>query len=229
MIDFHTHILPGVDDGSKSVLTSISMLREEYRQGIEAAILTPHFYAGENSIEQFLEKRDQAWQGLEACLGDESPRVYLGAEVQFFEGICSVEEVHKLCIEGTNTLLLEMPFGHWSQRVVEEVLELNAGGSTQVVLAHIERYLEMQPAETWQYLRTNGVWMQTNISFVTNWKTRHKAMKMLSRGEIQFLGSDCHNMTTRCPKWDQVPAKALAMIQEGEIYGNFRAALYERA
>lgn len=227
MIDFHTHILPGIDDGSNSVLTSISMLRQECQQGVEAVVLTPHFYAGQNSLEIFLKKRYWARESLAVCLGDKSPKLYLGAEVQFFEGIGSVEGIRDLCIEGTNIMLLEMPFSHWPQRTVDEVLELNAGGRMQIVLAHIERYLDMQPAETWQLLRDNGVWTQTNTSFFSHWKTRRKAMKMLSQGEIQFIGSDCHNMTTRSPKWDQVPRAALSMLRKSEPYSSFRAVLHE--
>lgn len=227
MVDFHTHILPGVDDGSDSVQTSMAMLREEARQGIEAVILTPHFYAGENTPERFLEKRELAWRKLAAHLDWDSPRLYLGAEVQYFEGISTVEGIHNLRIEQTNMLLLEMPFSRWSRRVLDEVLELNAQRDMQVVLAHIERYLDMQSGDICQYLQENGVWMQSNISFFNNWKTRHKAMKMLSRGQIQFLGSDSHNMGSRCPKWDQLPAKASKMLQDSEPYASFQASLYE--
>lgn len=226
MIDFHTHILPGVDDGSKNVQMSLDMLREEYRQGIETVLLTPHFYAGENSPQRFLERRAAAWRELSTYLDGDGPRMYLGAEVQYFDGISSVEDIRDLCIEGTNMLLVEMPFCHWSSRVVDEVLELSADG-IQVVLAHIERYLDMQSADVWEYLRESGIWMQCNISFFNNWKTRRKAMKMLSKGQIQFLGSDCHNMTSRCPKWDQLPAKVLPVLRESEVFASVRASLRE--
>lgn len=229
MIDFHTHILPGIDDGSDSLQTSADMLREEARQGIRAVLLTPHYYAGENSPQRFLEKREHAWEALCPYLDERCPKLYLGAEVQYFEGISSAEEIYRLRIANTNLLLLEMPFCRWSSRMLDEVLALQADGDIQVVLAHIERYLNMQSKETWQLLRDSGVWMQSNLSFFTHWKTRHKAVKMLSRGQIHFLGSDCHNMGSRRPGWDQLPAKVLSMLREGRVYESLQQSLYEDA
>lgn len=224
MIDFHTHILPCMDDGSQSISESVSMLRAEAKQGIEAVVLSPHFYAHENSPEEFLERRQRAWHQLQPYLWPELPNLFLGAEVQYFEGICAVEAVRSLRIEGTNYLLLEMPFSHWSDHVVEDVARLNDQSDTTVVLAHIERYSAMQPKQTWNYLRKCGVLMQSNVSFFANWRTKHKAMSMLAKGEIHLLGSDCHNMTNRRPNWDQLPEKARMLAQGSDAYRPFRAA-----
>lgn len=225
MIDFHTHILPCMDDGSDSIKTSLSMLRAEAKQGIEAVVLTSHFYAQQNSPEVFLERRQRAWHQLQPYLWPELPDAYLGAEVQYFEGICSVDGIRELRIEGTEYLLLEMPFCHWPNRVVEDVLELNEWNGVQIVLAHIERYINMQPKDIWQYLRNGGILMQSNVSFFENWRTRHKAMSMLANGEIHFLGSDCHNMNTRRPNWDCLPEKALALAECGSPYQSLQKRL----
>lgn len=218
MIDFHTHILPVMDDGSDSVKTSLSMLREEARQGISTVLLTPHYYAHENSPQTFLKRRQKAWEHLEPYLRPELPQVRLGAEVQYFEGICAVEDIRDLRIEGTELLLLEMPFCHWSDRVVEDVLELNEWEDTRIVLAHMERYMAMQPKDLWEQLRERGILMQCNVSFFDGWRKRRKAMSMLTSGEIQFLGSDCHNMKTRRPNWDILPDKARLLIQQRKEY-----------
>lgn len=223
MIDFHTHILPCVDDGSQSVSESISMLREEARQGVEAVVLSPHFYAHENSPEAFLERRQQALCRLKPYACPELPKMYLGAEVQYFEGICAVEAVSDLRIQGTDYLLVEMPFTRWTKHVVEDIIKLNNCPDTTVVLAHIERYMKMQPKEVWSYLRNCGILMQSNVSFFGNWKTRHKAMSMLSRGEIHLLGSDCHNVETRRPNWDLLPEKARTLAQKSDAYRPFYA------
>ncbi len=199
MIDFHTHILPEMDDGSKSVAESLAMLREESRQGVQAIALTPHFYADENSPQQFLKRREAAWEKLKPNLEEGMPRLYLGAEVQYFEGIGQVNGICDLCIEGTQLFLLEMPFRQWSDRMLSNVLELKEQENIQVVLAHIERYLPWQPKGIWQELIRCGIRMQVNASFFNNWKTRRKAMRMLDRGEIHILGSDCHNMANRPP------------------------------
>lgn len=226
MTDFHTHILPCMDDGSGSIRESVSMLREETRQGIDTVVLTPHFYANENDIQTFLARRQQAWKHLIPFLPPRAPKLYLGAEVQYFDGISTAEDISLLRIQGSHLLLLEMPFCRWTDRMVEDVLELNDRAEIQVVLAHIERYEPMQPRTLWQELCSRGVLMQANVSFFTGWKTRYRAMSMLSRGEIRFLGSDCHNMTSRPPNWDRLPRKAAALAAENAAHvpsGNRKA------
>lgn len=222
MIDFHTHILPCIDDGSQSITESVSLLREEKRLGIEAVVATPHFYANENSPSSFLKKRDQVWKQLRPYLWPELPRVYLGAEVQYFEGICAVEDIDLLRIQGTDMLLVEMPFTKWSDRMIEDILELNERQNLQVVLAHIERYMAMQPEDIWQYLRDCGILMQCNVSFFDGWKTKHRAMTMLKNGQIHLLGSDCHNMRSRRPNWDILSDKAWNMAKQSPAYDVFR-------
>lgn len=208
MIDFHTHILPGMDDGSKTVSESLTLLAEESRQGITEVFLTPHFYASENSPAEFLARRYRAWKQLEPHLNSQLPAVRLGAEVQYFEGICSVRDIPDLRISGTEYLLLEMPFCHWSNRMIDHILELNDLPDTQIVLAHIERYMTMQSRDLWKQLKSCGIMMQCNVSFFEGWRSKLHAMRMISKNEIDFLGSDCHNMNHRKPNWTILPVKA---------------------
>ena len=157
MIDYHTHILPGMDDGSRGTSESIEMLLMSRRQGISKIIATPHFYAGENKPEQFLQRRLAAWNRLERCLTDDMPEILLGAEVSYFEGISRTDATLLLRTEGTSLLLLEMPFVSWSSRVIQDVLQLNENPFVQVILAHIERYLPMQRREVLDQLLNQGV------------------------------------------------------------------------
>ncbi len=225
MIDFHTHILPCVDDGSHSISESVTLLRQEAKQGIDTVILTPHYYANERTPAEFLQRRNTAWNQLRPYLWPELPHILLGAEVQYFEGICSVDDILRLRIENTKYLLLEMPFSTWPDRIVEDVITLNENPDMTVVLAHIERYLEKQDKDVWDYLRKCGVLMQSNVSFFDNWKTRHKAMSMLTKEKIHFLGSDCHNKTSRCPNWNRLPDKARDLVQKGQAYQEFKNAI----
>lgn len=218
MIDIHSHILPGIDDGSQSVSESVSLLREERRQGVDTVFLTPHFYAEENDPVSFLKKRYRAWRKLEPCLFPGLPKVRLGTEVQYFEGICAVEDIRHLRIVGTDYILLEMPFSGWSDRMIADVIELEERYELRVILAHIERYLAKQRPETWKMLRANGVLMQSNVSFFTERKTRKQALSMLERKEIHFLGSDCHNMESRRPNWDALPSQAAALYRHSAGY-----------
>lgn len=214
MIDFHTHILPMIDDGSGSVEESIWLLEEEARQGVDLVVLTPHYYAEENSPVEFLKRRYESWKALRWLLRSELPRIRLGAEVQYFEGICGVEDIRYLRIVGTDMLLLEMPFSRWTDRMVDDVVEMGSLLGVQIVLAHIERYLDMQSPAVWNRLYSQGIWMQCNASSFENWKSRNRVQKMLDAGMVQFIGTDCHNCRTRRPNWEYVPERIKRIVEE---------------
>ena len=214
MLDLHTHILPGMDDGSKSVEESLLMLREQVRQGVDTVVCTPHFYAEQNDPLRFLQRREIAWNKLKENLTPDLPEIRLGAEVQYFTGISRVEDVMKLKIQGTNLLLLEMPFSKWTDWAIDEAMELNSRDDTQVVLAHIERYLQWQPKDIVERMVNAGFLIQTNVEFFKNWRTKRKALHMLRDGQIDLIASDCHNMTSRAPNMGTLPAEAKAYMAE---------------
>lgn len=200
MIDWHSHILPGIDDGSKNVDESILMLEHLSRQGITTVIATPHFYADNNSVEDFLELRAKSLKRLSERMNNDYPQILLGAEVCYYPGIAKLADLKKLCIEGTDILLLEMPLSKWTEYTVNEVIELSNSGDFTVVLAHIERYIKFQSKATLKKLHDNEILMQMNASFVNSFRTRKKAFGFIRNGVVRFLGSDCHNMTTRPPR-----------------------------
>lgn len=169
-------------------------------QGIQVMAATSHFYAEENTVERFLERRETAWKTLSERMEPGMPKVLLGAEVYYFEGMQRVESLSRLRIEGTNLLLLEMPFSPWSDRMVAEIMAVNRLPDTTVALAHIDRYLRFQKAAVWDTLLENGVLMQVNASFFFNRFSKHKALRMAKKGQIHLLGSDCHNTTSRPPQ-----------------------------
>lgn len=199
MIDIHTHILPGMDDGSGSLEESLAMAKESARQGVRLLAATPHFYATQEDPERFLQRREASLALLESAWQDGFPTLLVGAEVRYFDGISRVEKIAHLTLDHTRILLLEMPFTSWSRRMVEEVLELQRSRGLQVLLAHVERYLKDQDGQVWETFRQNGVWMQCNANFFLRWQTKRKAQALFKKGEIQMLGSDTHNMTTRPP------------------------------
>ena len=108
--------------------------------------------------------------------------------------------------------------------MADEVAEIQNRRDTQVLLAHIERYLPFHNSDALQALRAQGVKMQCNALFFLSWRTRRKAVKMLRRGEINALGSDCHNMTTRPPRLGE----AIQVIQksvERDVWREFQRNL----
>lgn len=199
MIDIHTHILPGMDDGSVSLEESLAMAKESARQGVRLLAATPHFYATQEDPNSFLRRREKSLALLESAWQEGFPTLLVGAEVRYFDGISRVEKIAHLTLDHTRILLLEMPFTSWSRRMVEEVVELQRSRGLQVLLAHVERYLKDQDGQVWETFRQNGVWMQCNANFFLRWQTKRKAQALFKKGEIQMLGSDTHNMTTRPP------------------------------
>ena len=200
MVDFHSHILPSIDDGSKSLDESIQLLDILHQQGVSLVVATPHFYADQRSVERFLTKRQEAYDQLKSGLKEQHPKVCLGAEVLYYPGISRLEGLEKLCIEGTRVLLLEMPVTRWSDTTVRELLEIAVSFNLTLVLAHIERYMFLQRAGVFAELLNNGVLMQVNASFFTDWFTRRKAFKLLDNGAVHLLGSDCHGVRNRPPQ-----------------------------
>lgn len=216
MIDFHTHLLPQMDDGSKSVEESHEMLAALAAQGVDTVVATPHFYANDESVTAFLDRRTAALERLQA--GKNDVKLLCGAEVRYYSGIGHMEELPLLQIGESGVLLLEMPFSTWTEYTVRELCEMADSRGLQLVLAHIERYLPMQKAAVWRRLYEQGILMQTNARFITDFATRRKALRMLAEGRIHFLGSDCHNMTTRPPRL--APAAALIEKRLGAEFIN---------
>ena len=109
-IDFHNHCLPQIDDGSGSIQTSVKILEQAKSQLVSTVIATPHFYAHRETIECFLERREQSYNRLQESIAQDScANIILGSEVRIEKEI-QILDVKKLCIQNTNILLLEPPF-----------------------------------------------------------------------------------------------------------------------
>ena len=200
MTDFHMHVLPGMDDGSRDVGMSVAMLERSASYGVDAVAATSHFYAQDNSIARFLARRQSAYGRLNEAVGERGdlPQLLLGAEVLYFSGMSAAEDLDALCLEGTDLLLLEMPFVPWTDRVLREVEAIQRSG-LQVVAAHIERYMSIQPRRTMEAFLDLGTFIQCNGEFFLSRWTVRQSLRMFRQGQIQFLGSDAHNMTSRPP------------------------------
>lgn len=197
--DMHTHVLPGIDDGSPDLETSIRMLEEIQRQGIRRVVATPHFYANHDSPERFLARRAEAAGALSAAWkGDVEVR--LGAEVYYFEGISDCDALEELTISGTNLLLVEMPPAPWPERAFQQLLEIRRKRNLIPVIAHLDRYVTA--------LRSYGIpdrlakmplLVQVNAASLLQPFARSMVLKWLRKGQVHLLGSDCHSMGSRKP------------------------------
>ena len=125
-VDFHTHILPCMDDGSASTAMSLEMLEREAAQGIETVVLTPHFYPHRERPESFLKRREESVALLRDAMDGRKgfPNIIVGAEVHYFEGISDCDYLQQLKIEDTDTVMIEMPLTNWSKRMLSELCDI---------------------------------------------------------------------------------------------------------
>ncbi|MBU5430283.1 capsular polysaccharide biosynthesis protein [Kineothrix sp. MSJ-39] len=211
MIDVHCHILPGIDDGSRNIEESKALISEEMNQGIDTIIFTPHFYAQRDSVGHFLEKRANSFSHLQSAVQFENMnlRTFLGAEVYYFGGIGKAEMVSELCVQGTDLLLLEMPFCQWTKAIFEDVKLLVTKRNFTVILAHVERYFQFQKdSKVMRQVLALPLIVQLNAgSFLegdkltdfAGRKKKKQCLSLLAEDRDVLLGSDAHNMTVRKP------------------------------
>ena len=202
VIDFHSHILPGVDDGSRSLEQSIAMLKMEAEQGISKVVATPHFYAQHDKPEHFLAKRAAAERDLRQAMAANPglPELEIGAEVYYFNGISDVDVLSELTIGKKKYILIEMPMPPWPERIYRDLENIWLKQDLVPIVAHIDRYIG--PFRTFGILKrleSLPVMVQANASFFLERSTRGMAMRMLKQGRIQLLGSDCHDLKDRKP------------------------------
>ena len=211
IVDFHSHVLPGIDDGSTSVEETLALLRMEAEQGIRQVVATPHFYPQHDTPERFLQRRKKAEELLlEAVDGkNDLPDVFFGAEVYYFPGISNCDALPRLTIDKKEYILLEMPPVPWTDRMYAELEEIPARWGITPIIAHVDRYLTaFRDFGIPRRLEELPVLVQANASFFLHSGTRRKALQMLKRDQIQLLGSDCHNTSSRPPNL----GKALQVI-----------------
>lgn len=199
VIDFHSHILPGIDDGSRSPEMSAKMLELSARQGITIMIATPHFYADRMPLRRFLEKRAASCDLVGPVSENYGIRLIEGAETSFFFGMSNAEDLKKLTIADTSLLLLEMPFCPWKDTHIQEVKRLVDRGLTPV-MAHIERFYPYQKDKRiFDELYALPILVQVNAQALLSRRSRRLSLKLFQDGNAHLLGSDCHNTLFRPP------------------------------
>ena len=208
LIDCHCHILPQIDDGSKSTEMSLEMIEMQHQQGVELIIATPHFYAHrEKSVSHYLEKRQEAFQKVMSS-NPAISQIRLGSEVAIEHGLSTIPDIDKLAFQGSKLFLFEFPYGRFDQRYIEEVYNVcNDYGFTPMI-AHLHRYLEYYTkAELQKVLEMNAI-IQFNNEAFGNFKERSFCKKILKQGYRVVFGSDSHNLDTRKPNFDLLLKKA---------------------
>lgn len=213
MIDFHTHILPGIDDGARTPEASFRMLRELKILGFSDVVLTPHFYPDKSSAENFLENRRLAVKKLAEHTGDRTglPNVYIGCEMHLSEHIFNNTDISKLCIGGGRFLLTELPdTDFFSEVALNAVSKLINDYNVVPVLAHIDRYAFLLKEKNLYRFLEAGCLAQVNFSAFSKFGIKGKILKYIEKGYISALGSDSHY----APVKSDMILKSISLIEK---------------
>ena len=205
MIDFHSHILPAIDDGAKDAVMAEKMLTKSEESGVSDIVLTSHCYPrSEQHIERFLEKRARSLE----MFPDTQINTYKGCEVHLTTDISKFRNIRKLCIENTNYMLLEMPFSQWRDEDVENVYKLTIMGINPII-AHMERNAH-QKIGLRNSLCDLEVLVQINAQSFGDRCLRKEIDRLMNEGLVHVIGTDMHNITSRPPCMD----RALKIIKK---------------
>lgn len=198
-LDYHAHVLPGCDHGSDGLKTSLAQLALAQAAGIRTLCATSHFYPHRESMESFLARRQDAFACLRENLPERSPRVLLGAEVLICDGMDRMENLPRLCLEGTNELLLELPFYQWSRTIWDTIFQLSEREDVRIVIAHADRYR----ADDIEQLIREGIPLQLNAACMMHPLRRGRYFSWIDRGYVKYFGSDIHGTQTGYRQWEK--------------------------
>lgn len=219
LTDYHCHVLPDIDDGAETPEISEKMLDLMKMQGVGKVILTPHFYPHrERSVEDFLNKRAEAFTKISHR---SEFKFHLGAEVAIQRGFSEIPGIERLAIEGTNLMLLELPFSGYGRWVLDEIHNLKCAGIVPM-LAHIHRYIGIySKSQLNEILNTDAIF-QVNAEAFASFRERRFVKKLIRSGAKVVFGSDAHNITDRKPNWDLLKRKIKAKMITGADVINWR-------
>ena len=204
MIDIHSHVLPGVDDGASNMRESIQMLRFARRQGITQVVATPHYsHSFRNTSPDEIRKLCREVQ--EAAQRELKTEIHIwpGQEIMYDGDVLNLlEKGSILTIADSRYVLTEfLPSAPYSY-IYRAVRELLLEGYIPIV-AHAERYMYLREKGRLDEIRDQGACIQINFRRIGGkWydSTTRWCREMLRGRKIDFLGTDMHNMTERRPE-----------------------------
>ena len=202
---------------------SLKMLEMLNNQGVQRVIATPHFHAHrEGSVEAFLEKRQAAFDKIKTQSA--VPEILLAAEVAVEHGISELKDVQKLAIQGTNLILLELPYRGYKKWMSEEIYQISAEYGLKIILAHIHRYCEYYTKVEMQWILQTDAYFQINHDAFTDFRQKSFVKSLIKQEYPVIFGSDCHNLTDRKPDWNAVrKGRRIPVVEQSDsIIDNHR-------
>jgi len=194
LTDLHTHILPDVDDGSRNLETSLAILRRQKEYGVERVALTSHFYPMREELQEFLDKRQRAYEELMNAWDQETmPQLRVGAEVHYSSCVAELD-LRSIALEKSDYLLLELS-DTMVPAHIEQVLKLILEQGITPILAHVERcvYFAEDPAKLIRLIEL-GALAQISAQALLNKKRRKFAEICIKRNVAQIIASDIHGI-----------------------------------
>lgn len=188
MTDIHSHILPGVDDGSRSMEMTKNILAAYVSEGVDKVICTPHQGPALHRPELLRKK----FSVLEEEAAGYPVKLLLGAEIYYYEGmIAHLNDGSLLTFNGTPYVLVEFSPRTEMVYIPDAVYELSVAGYKPII-AHIERYNYLK-ADNYAEIKSNGGLIQVNAQSFER-KEYAKLLKyLLKRDMVDFISSDCHS------------------------------------
>lgn len=178
MLDVHTHILPGVDDGIESEEEALSVIQEYKNNGVEKIVFTPHL--NHPTVKTDIEKIYNTYERLKPKFEEIGVKTYLGSEIYL------TPKVDKLIPINERFLLLELPTESYPIYLLDKIFELQLEGY-DIILAHVERYRWLKDNEpVIDRLKTMNVYFQMNFESIKN------DNYYLKNSLVEFLATDYH-------------------------------------
>ena len=221
MIDIHSHILPNIDDGSRSIEETFNLIKEAKNVGFDAIISTSHYMEGyyETNVPEREVWINAIYENLQ--VKNINIRLYLGNEIYLTENIIKLlEEGKASTINDTSYVLFEMPLNAEPLNLYDIVYEMMQCKLVPI-LAHPERYSFVQKDPELIYdLIQKGVLMQANYGSIIGQygeKAKMIVRKFLKNNMIHFLGTDVHRQNTIYPRIPECLAEINSLIGEEKL------------
>lgn len=220
MIDFHSHILPGIDDGAQDTKTSLKMLKICFDTGIDTIVATPHCHpVSQDKIYRFLERREKAAEQLRSAIfasGEKYPEIVIASEVRIYNGMSKLDGLDKLTIGDTKYILLEMPYEKWKYDTFDEIYNITQLGF-KPIMAHLDRFLDQE--RLFGELYALDLLYQINSCAFLDKNTRKMMVRLFEKNAVHILGSDTHNLSDRKP--DAAAAYEIVRNKFGREFAEF--------
>lgn len=188
MIDLHSHLLPGVDDGSKSIEMSLPVLERFAADGVEVLVLTPHLSASQAASAP-IERNLEIFEGLRA-VAPAALELRLGWEIMLDEPNVDLRAAH-LALGGSNAVLVEFPRVSVPASAGDELYRLRCSGVVPV-LAHPERYWGCTVDQVDEWRRAGAVIQMDTGGLIGSGAVSRLSRQLLEEGLVDVFSSDNH-------------------------------------